>query len=72
MASCQLMVVQNTDYFNSVVDFPVVDDVPQRRVLSVPCPNLLAAFPKSGIVGQKVKRGRQIVNVSFGLFVAPL
>lgn len=66
------MVVKNTDYFNSVVDFPVVDDVAQRRVLSVPCPDILAALAKPGIAGQKVKRGRQIVNVFFGLFVAPL
>jgi hypothetical protein len=66
------MIVQNTDYFNSVVDFPVVDDVAQSRVLSVSCPDILAALPEPGIAGQKVKRDRQIVNVSFSLFVTPL
>jgi len=66
------MVVQNTDYFNSVVDFPVVDNVAQGRVLSVSCPDILAALPKPGIVGEKVKRYRQIVNVFSGLFVTPL
>ena len=66
------MVVQNTDYFNSVVDFPVIDNMAQSRVLSIPCPDILAALAKPGIAGQKVKRGRQIINVSFGLFVAPL
>ncbi len=66
------MVVQNTDYFNSVVDFPVVDDVAQSRVLSVSSPDILAALPKPGIAGEKVKRYRQIVNVFSGLFVTPL
>ena len=66
------MVVQNTDYFNSVVDFPVVYDMAQSRVLSVSCPDIFAALPKLGIAGEKVKCYRQIVNVFSGLFVTPL
>ena len=72
MSSGQLMVVQNTDYFNSVVDFPIVDDVAQSRVLSVSCPDIFAALPKPGLTGEKFKRYRQIVNVFPGLFVTPL
>ncbi len=71
MPSGQLMVVQNTDYFNAVFGFPVVDNMAQSRVLSVACPHIFAALAKPGIAGQKVERGCQIVNVSFGLFVAP-
>ena len=66
------MVVQNTDYFNPVIGFPVVDNVAQGWVLSVPCPDILAALPKPGIAGEKFKRYRQIVNVFPGLFVTPL
>jgi hypothetical protein len=72
ISSGQLLVVQNADYLDSIVDFPVVDDVAQRRVLPVPCPDMLAALAKSGIAGQKVERGRQVVNVSFSMFEAPL
>jgi hypothetical protein len=50
------MVVQNTDYFNPVIGFPVVDNVAQGWVLSVPCPDILAALPKPGLTGEKFKR----------------
>jgi hypothetical protein len=46
--------------------------VAQSWVLSVSWPNIVAALPKPGAAGEKVKRGRQIVNVFFGLFVTPL
>jgi hypothetical protein len=72
MSRGQLMVVQNTDYFNPVIDFPVVDNVAQGWVLSVRCPDILAALPKPGIAGEKFKRYRQIVNIFPGLFVTPL
>ena len=72
MASGQLVIVQNTDYFNSVVNFPIVDNVAQSRVLSVSWPDIVAVLPKPGVAGEKVKRGGQIVNVFFGLFVTPL
>ena len=72
MASGQLMIVQNTNYFNPVVNFPIVDNVAQSRVLSVPWPDIVAALPKPGVGGQEVKRGGQIINILFGLFVTPL
>jgi hypothetical protein len=72
MSSGQLMVVKNSDYFNSVVNFSVVDNVAQSRVLSVPRPDIVAALPKPGVGGQEVKRGGQIINILFGLFVTPL
>ena len=72
MASGQLVIVQNTDYFNPVVNFPIVDNVAQSRVLSISSPDTIAVLTKSRVAGEKVKRGRQVVNVFFGLFVTPL
>ena len=72
MASGQLVIVQHTDYFNPVVNFPIVDNVAQSRVLSISWPDAVAFLTKSRVAGEKVKRGRQVVNVFFGLFVTPL
>ena len=72
MASGQLVIVQNTDYFNPVVNFPIIDNVAQSRVLSISWPDTVAVLTKSRVAGEKVKRGRQVVNVFFGLFVTPL
>ena len=72
MSSGQLMVVQNTGYFNAVFDFAVVDDVTQNGVLSVSWPNIITALPKPGVGGQEFKRGRQFINILFSLSVTPL
>jgi len=72
MSSGQLMIVENTDYFNSIVNFPIVYNVTQTRVLSVSWPDIVAALPTPGVGGQEVKRGRHIINILFGLSVTPL
>jgi len=72
MASGQLVIVQHTNYLNPVVNFPIVDNVAQSRVLSISSPDTIAVLTKSRVAGEKVKRGRQVVNVFFGLFVTPL
>ena len=51
MSSGQLMVVWDTDYLNAVANFPVVDNVAQSRVLSISCPDVVAALPKPGVGG---------------------
>jgi hypothetical protein len=72
MSNGQLMVVKDTDYLNPVTSFSVIDNVTQSRVLSISCPDVVAAFSKPGVSRKEVKCGGQIIYVLFGLFLTPL
>ena len=51
MSSGQLMVVKDTNYLNAVTNFPAADNVAQSRVLSISCPDVVAALSKPGVGG---------------------